>query len=202
MRKTAPYDDVLPVPFDARPKAHRKRRRLSQLEEHHAEIMQEAHELGLSGATEYEAADALGISLRTLQLWKARDPGFAKALQIGKDIADGKVEASLYHLARGYTFHSEKIFQHEGQVIRVPIVEHVPPNTSAAIFWLKNRQRDKWRDKFEVEGEVNGTVEHRHTVEADPKRLAIALLATLRKAIEAPTIEGEVVESDTADVQR
>lgn len=167
------------------------------LDEFRAEIMEEAHELGLSGATEFEAAGALGIDVRTLRLWKARDPAFAAALQIGKDIADGKVEASLYHLARGYSFQSEKIFQYEGQIIRAATIEHVPPNVSAAIFWLKNRRRDKWRDKVDVEGQV----EHTHTIEADPRRLAIALLATVRKALEKRddqqplTIEGETNET-------
>ncbi len=188
--------EALPHPLrkNASPKAKRRRKGRSQLDEFRAEILQQAHELGLSGATEFEIAEELGIAVRTLRLWKARDPGFAKALQTGKDIADGLVEASLYHKARGYSFHSEKIFHHEGVITRVPVVEHVPPDTTAMIFWLKNRQRDRWRDKLDVEGEI----EHRHTVEHDPRRLAIALLATLRKAIEAPvtTIEGETVETD------
>ena len=154
--------------------------------------MAEAVELGLSGATDFEAAEALGIAVSTLTVWKARDPAFAKALSVSKDIADGKIEASLYHKARGYTFRSEKILQHEGVPIRVPTIEHVPPDTASIIFWLKNRQRDKWRDKVDVEGEI----EHKHTIDVDPRRLAIAMLATLRKAIEAPMIEHE--ESDNA----
>lgn len=173
----------------ASPKALRTRKR-DQLDEFRAEIMAEAVELGLSGATDFEAAEALGISDRTLRLWKARDPAFAKALSVSKDIADGKIEASLYHKARGYTYRSEKIFQYEGQVIRAETVEHVPPSDTAIIFWLKNRQRDKWRDKVDVEGQIDH--QHTHTIETDPRRLAIALLATLRKAVEAPkTIEHE-----------
>lgn len=170
------------------PKSHR--RNVSPLTEHRDQILFEARELGLSGATDYEAAQALGISVVTLNQWKARDPEFRAALQIGKDIADGLVEASLYHKARGYSFRSEKIFQYEGQVIRAETVEHVPPSDTAAIFWLKNRQRDKWRDVQQMEH--SGTVEHKIT--EDPRRLAIALLATLRKAMEAPAtlqIEGE-----------
>jgi hypothetical protein len=174
----------------AAPKALRTRKR-DQLDEFRGEILAEAVELGLTGATDFEAAEALGIDDRTLRLWKARDPAFAKALTISKDIADGKIEATLYHKARGYTFRSEKIFQHEGAIIRAETLEHVPPSDTAMIFWLKNRQRDKWRDKVDVEGQIEH--EHRHTIDADPRRLAIAMLATLRKAIEAPpVIEGEL----------
>lgn len=158
--------------------------------------MAEAVELGLSGATDFEAAEQLGISMSTLNAWKARDPAFAKALTVSKDIADGRIEATLYHKARGYTFRSEKIFQHEGAIIRAETLEHVPPSDTAMIFWLKNRQRDKWRDQ--QDHKLDGQIEHNHThtIEADPRRLAIALLATLRKAVEAPMIEGEVNATD------
>jgi hypothetical protein len=172
------------------PKAHRMRGR-TEFDEFRGQILAEATELGLSGATDFEAAEALGISVRTLNTWKARYPAFSKALSVSKDIADGKIEATLYHKARGYTFRSEKIFQHEGAIIRAETLEHVPPSDTAMIFWLKNRQRDKWRDKVDVEGQIEH--EHRHTIDADPRRLAIAMLATLRKAIEAPpVIEGEL----------
>jgi hypothetical protein len=34
-----------------------------------------------------------------------------------------------------------------GKVIRVPVIVHVPPDTTACIVWLKNRQPDRWRDR-------------------------------------------------------
>lgn len=156
-----------------------------------------ARECGLTGATDFEAAELLGIDERTLNLWRARDEEFRDALRIGKDIADGKIEATLYHKARGYSFRSEKIFQHDGQIIRAETIEHVPPSDTAMIFWLKNRQRQQWRDRFEAD--VSGEVTHTHEVGNDARRLAIGLLATLRKALEAGdetplTIEGEKVE--------
>jgi hypothetical protein len=191
----AGMSDFLPVnlPPAAVPKRQRTRNR-DQLTEFRTQIISEAKELGLTGATDFEAAQALGVSERTLNMWKARDPEFAAALRISKDIADGMIEATLYHKARGYSFRSEKIFQHEGQIIRAETIEHVPPSDTAMIFWLKNRQREKWRDQQDhrVDGDVNVSV----TVDADPRRLAIAMLATLRKALEAGesvplTIEGE-----------
>ena len=57
------------------------------------------------------------------------------------------VERSLYSRAVGYSFNSEKIFcNKDGEVTRVPIVEHVPPDVTAQIFWLKNRKPADWRD--------------------------------------------------------
>jgi hypothetical protein len=37
-----------------------------------------------------------------------------------------------------------------GKVIRVQTIEHHPPDTTACIFWLKNRQPEKWSYKFKV----------------------------------------------------
>ena len=51
----------------------------------------------------------------------------------------------------GYSHENEKIFCHQGAVTRVSTIEHYPPDTTAAIFWLKNRQTAHWRDKKEVE---------------------------------------------------
>jgi CheY-like chemotaxis protein len=54
--------------------------------------------------------------------------------------------------AVGYSFNSEKIFcNKDGEVTRVPIVEHVPPDVTAQIFWLKNRKPTEWRDVQQME---------------------------------------------------
>jgi hypothetical protein len=56
------------------------------------------------------------------------------------------------HRAVGYSFNSEKIFcNKDGEVTRVPIVEHVPPDVTAQIFWLKNRDPAHWRDAWQLE---------------------------------------------------
>jgi hypothetical protein len=64
------------------------------------------------------------------------------SLKVGKEEADARIERSLYRRAVGYSFKSEKIFcNKDGEVTRVPIVEHMPPDVTAQIFWLKNRAR-------------------------------------------------------------
>lgn len=132
------------------------------------EFCQEAEQLCANGATDEEIAEALEVSTRTIYRWKAEFPEFCQALKTGKDVADERVERSLYAKAIGYTYDSEKVFQFQGQIVRTPVKEHVPPDTTAAIFWLKNRRANDWRDKTEVH--------HKHTVnsmtDGDLERIA------------------------------
>lgn len=102
------------------------------------------------GATDREVAQALQVSEQTLNTWKHKHPAFLESLKLGKDSSDKRVEVSLYKRANGYSFDSEKIFQVEGKALRVPFVEHVPPDTTACIFWLKNRKPLEWRDRKAV----------------------------------------------------
>jgi hypothetical protein len=102
------------------------------------------------GATDEDLADFFGVSARTIYRWAAKYPEFCQSLKAGKDIADERVVRSLYHRAVGYTFDSEKVFNASGEILRAPIKEHVPPDTTAAIFWLKNRRKSEWRDKTET----------------------------------------------------
>jgi hypothetical protein len=71
---------------------------------------------------------------------------------VGKATADARVEQSLYRRALGYSHDAVKIFMPAGAVAPViaPYVEHYAPDTTAAIFWLKNRRPDECRDKTDV----------------------------------------------------
>jgi hypothetical protein len=113
------------------------------------EFDEQAKKLCELGATDIEIADFFGVSDRTIYRWLIKYPSFCQSLKAGKDAADERVERSLYHKATGYTFESEKIFQHQGEIVRAPYTEHVPPDTTAMIFWLKNRRPENWRDRSE-----------------------------------------------------
>jgi len=102
------------------------------------------------GAIDVEIADALEIGVTTLYAWKVKYPEFNKALRAGKAVADARVVDSLYRLATGYTFDSEKILTSNGEVFREAFVEHIPPNFAAVRFWLKNRDGASWRDSDRV----------------------------------------------------
>ena len=104
------------------------------------------------GLTDEELARFFEVHVATIYRWQASFPEFCEALKVGKAPADDRVERSLYHKACGYTFESEKIFNYQGQIVRASCVEHVPPDTTAAIFWLKNRRKEEWRDRHEHTG--------------------------------------------------
>lgn len=111
------------------------------------EYVEQAKRLCLLGATDQEIAEFFGVSRTTITNWKNEYPEFLAALKTAKAEADERVERSLYHRAVGYTFDSEEIrVLRDGTVVRVPTKEHVPPDTTAMIFWLKNRRKDVWRD--------------------------------------------------------
>lgn len=119
--------------------------------------------LSLLGATDKEIADFFGISEQTVNSWKKRYPEFLESIKKGKQIADSNVASKLYNRAIGYDF-EEKHYEirkpenKDGQVSFIEtkrIKKHMPADTTAAIFWLKNRQPDKWRDRKEVDATVN-----------------------------------------------
>lgn len=115
------------------------------------EYATQAAKLCQLGATDIELADFFEVKVSTIYEWRNVHPEFSEAVIAGKDNADTRVERAFFNRAVGYTFESEKIFQHQGEIIRTPVREHVPPDAGAALNWLKNRQPDKWRDKQEVE---------------------------------------------------
>lgn len=117
-----------------------------------------AHRLAVDGATDIELADALDVHVATLYRWKAEYSEFREAISLGKEAADDRVEASLYHRAVGYSHDAVKIFMPGGaeKPVVAPYREHYPPDTAAASLWLRNRRPDRWRDKqdFEQSGNV------------------------------------------------
>lgn len=110
------------------------------------EFVEQARKLAALGATDREAADFFEVDEATIHRWKHTQPEFCESLQVGKATADSRVEQSLYRRALGYSHDAVKIMTAEGSIHQVPFVEHYPPDTTAAIFWLKNRSPEKWRD--------------------------------------------------------
>lgn len=115
------------------------------------EMIDQAKFLCERGCTDEELARFFKVKVRTLYRWKLLHPEFCQAIKTGAEPADERVERSLYNRAVGYTFDSEKIFNNSGAVVRAKTREHVPPDVGAAIFWLKNRRKERWKDKTEQE---------------------------------------------------
>lgn len=118
------------------------------------EFVEQSQKLCNIGATDADIADFFEVDVRTIYRWKQAHPDFSQALKRGKEIADDLVEQRLFQRATGYSHDAVKIMQSDGKPLIVPYIEHCPPDTVAAIFWLKNRRPDQWRDK--VTQEVTG----------------------------------------------
>jgi hypothetical protein len=106
------------------------------------------------GATRADLADRFGVAIATIVSWQLEHEEFSGACKRGQEAADDRVEASYYERAVGYTYDSEKLFMHEGKIIREPLKVHVPPDPRAAEFWLRNRRPDRWKDAKQLETRV------------------------------------------------
>lgn len=117
----------------------------------------------LHGATDKELADFFEVCEDTINNWKKAHPKFFMSVKAGKEIADAKVSESLYNRALGYSHEDTHISNYQGDITITPITKHYPPDATSAIFWLKNRQKDKWRDKSEQDinlgGDLAGLIE-------------------------------------------
>ena len=98
------------------------------------------------GATNADLADQFGVSLPTIALWQVEKKEFFLACQAGAETAAPRVERALFERAMGYTYDREEIKVIDGQVVRVPVREHVPPDYNSMRLWLCNRAPDRWKD--------------------------------------------------------
>lgn len=121
------------------------------------------------GATDKEIADFFDVDEATINRWKIEYPEFCESVKRGKILADAEVAFSFHKRATGYQYDEvtyEKIAESEaGMKVcdqgdiedtkkevykRKVVTKEVPPDGGAALNWLKNRQRKKWRDKVET----------------------------------------------------
>ena len=105
------------------------------------------------GATDRDLAAAFGTTIKCIWDWKAKHPAFGDALVVGKNEADQKMIRSVYQRGVGYDYDAVKIFMPAGakEPIFAHYVEHVPPDPTSGIFWMKNRDPERWRDVQQLE---------------------------------------------------
>lgn len=119
------------------------------------EYVEQSRKLAAMGATDEQIADFFSVALRTLNNWKKKDDDLVAALKDGKDRYDtSMVEASLRDRAIGYSHKAVDIRAVNGDIVVTEYTKHYPPDPTAAIFWLKNRNRDRWKDKHEIDHDV------------------------------------------------
>ncbi len=140
------------------------------------------------GLSDEQLAEKMGIAPSTLYAWKNDHVEISEALKKGKEVADIEVENALYKKALGYNVMLKKTFKvktvdYDDNGRRIRETEelvtafdemHVPPDTGAQVFWLKNRKPDVWRDKQDIEhsGKIDGSNPLNNLTEAQLRALA------------------------------
>lgn len=121
------------------------------------------------GLTDKQIASNMGITEQTLNVWKKNYPSLFESLKRGKAVVDIQVENALLKRALGYSYDEvtkKRVLDYDpstGQVVgshmevTKTVRKEVQGDTTAQIFWLKNRRPEQWRDKRDVsvEGEIN-----------------------------------------------
>lgn len=104
------------------------------------------------GVIDKDIAHNIGISEGTFCRWKKRSPAIIEALKDAKPVADAKVESALFKSALGYQYTEITRERDEtgAMVVTKEVVKEVKPNTTAQIYWLKNRLPQIWRDHPEL----------------------------------------------------
>lgn len=137
------------------------------------------------GATDSQLADFFEVAVSTIALWKVEHAEFSDALKMAKEEADAKVEQSLYRRAMGYECDETDIRVVGGEIVKTDLRKIYPPDTTAAIFWLKNRKPAQWREMKAVEltGANGGPIKSQGTIDVSAlSSQALEELVALRDA--------------------
>ena len=116
------------------------------------------------GLTDEQIAQNMGVAYSTFRTWRDKYSALSAVLKKNKDVADRQVENSLFERALGGTHEVRKTFKvkekyyddhgklcEKEKLVQATDEVYIPGDTTAQIFWLKNRKPDKWRDKQEYE---------------------------------------------------
>lgn len=113
------------------------------------EYVKLAFNYALLGVTDIQLAEFFGVSKQTINSWKKEYPEFLSSLKAGKEEADAKVSEMLYKRAIGYDYNEVRTDKKGRKILKtITTKKQVPPDTTAAIFWLKNRQPELWRERI------------------------------------------------------
>lgn len=122
------------------------------------EYAEQARKLCLLGFTDKQLAVFFGVNESTINRWKHKYPEFCMSIKSGKVIADAQVVESLYNRATGIEVTEVEVRDDGKKKVKRVTKRPIPPDTTAQIFWLKNRQPELWRDKPTVENSVQEAV--------------------------------------------
>lgn len=124
---------------------------MSRHTKYRPEYDDQARRLTLMGSTIAELATFFEVGKTSVERWMEERPSFRAAIVGARDIADTKVVMSLRRRALGYSYTERETVTDDKGGTKVKVVEkRMHPDVVAQIFWLKNRQSEKWRDRRDV----------------------------------------------------
>lgn len=144
---------------------------------------EQAKKLCRLGATTPELADFFNVAVSTVDKWIAEIPKFSDAVKEAKAIADDFVVRRLFERATGYSHPDTHVSNYQGDVTLTPITKHYAPDTAAAIFWLKNRRSDAWRDRLEHTGKDGGAIPIQNMTDIEAARAVAFAMASGAEAV-------------------
>ena len=118
------------------------------------EYNEQAYKLCLLGYSNKELGAFFGVSESTIETWLKKHDEFLGEVTRGKEIADAEVAYSLYNRAKGYDYTEERHKDGKDGLEITKVNKHVPGDAGAAMNWLSNRQRRKWRKNPKVKVQV------------------------------------------------
>ena len=119
------------TPAKAKPEPQAAKPKEGRPPTYKAEFVELVFNYCLLGSTDVDLAVFFDVDVSTINRWKIEHPEFQESLKRGKEQADAEIAKSLYQTA-------------------------LSGNTTAQIFWLKNRKSSLWRDKQEVDHTTGG----------------------------------------------
>jgi hypothetical protein len=124
------------------------------------------------GLIDKQIAKNMGVAYSTFRVWVKKYPALSAAIKKSKAVADREVENALFNKATGQRFIEKqavklktvhydngKRVKEEERIEIIDVERLLPPDTTAQIFWLKNRKPDHWRDKQNIEHSGGTTLE-------------------------------------------
>ena len=103
------------------------------------------------GKINEEIAKEIGICKKTLQLWKNKYPEVDEALARGKEEPNKIIEQDAFDCAHGYYYIEELARFYKGKWHKIKIRKYKQKDPTAIIWWQKNRDPERWKDKVQVD---------------------------------------------------
>ncbi|HDW3057415.1 TPA: hypothetical protein RMI67_005227 [Bacillus cereus] len=142
------------------------------------------------GLIDEQIAHNMGVTRVTLHNWRKKHPIMDQAVRRGKEVVDREVENALFKRATGYTYEEVTVERQQNEddcesVETKRVKRQVPPDSTAIIFWLKNRKPQAWRDRREIDhsGEMKQTVVERK----DLRKLSVEELKQIESILKKST---------------